>query len=158
LFIGCSFGEKNSPINTTNFNNDLIISVNDDVIDSSKVDLLKILIHKIENNDFSYLSDTLYGECLLYAFEKYDEEGILTQDYVLKEEIKNNPNKLADYKGINLIERVLENLYSIIQNNKSLEESVISVYMLDSEFDSSCIVEFKLVDDSYKLVRVYGVG
>ncbi len=151
MLIGDHWIDKKEKINVNNpFNNE--------VIDTSKVDLLKILIRKIENNDFSYLSDTIYGECLLYAFEKYDEEGLLTQDYVLKEEIKNNPKKLADYEGINLIERVLENLYSIIQNNKSLEESVISVNMLESEFDSSCIVEFKLVDDSYKLVRVYGVG
>lgn len=120
--------------------------------------LLKDLIFKIENNDYSYLSDTLFGECLVYAFEKYDEDSREIKDFILKSEIVNNPEKLENYQGTNLKEALLKELYSIMRNKKSLEKSIISINIRNSEFDSSCIFEFLKVENKYKLIRVYGVG
>lgn len=120
--------------------------------------LLTALIAKIEDNDFSFLSDTIFGECLVFAYEKFDEETMEMENYVLKHEIEENPEKLENYYGTNLKQGLLNELYSLAETKKSVMNSMISVGMKNSEFDSSCVFEFGVFEGEYRLVRVYGVG
>lgn len=125
--------------------------------------ILHRLMNEIEQDNFDYLVDTIWGECLIfhYELEFIDKDGYLNYpSFLTKKQIKDDISKYHSFlegKSIrsNSVKEVL------LQKIKSVEipissEFAVSVPVGDGEFDSSCLFHFSVIGQKIYLTSIKG--
>lgn len=140
------------------------IGISSIAVDNIKDSLiLQCLINEIEQDNFDYLADTIWGECLIfhYELEFKDKDGYLNYpSFLTKKQIEDDISKYHSFlegKSIrgNSVKEVL------LQKIKSVEipisrEFAVSVPVGDGEFDSSCIFHFSGIGQKIYLTSIEG--
>jgi hypothetical protein len=167
LFFTISCQEHVSADDIKNLNTNLVVDL--EKTNEIRIDTLiyEELITRVQGDDYSYFSDTIYGECLIYhlGFYTEDENGNINSPvYLSRIQIMKKINKYETFLSLEtqlgtIKEALIKKMKLfdfILWDEKTITFSIS--LMEDEEFESSCLFHFKQISGEYLLIGIQGVG